>query len=474
MDNPYFLFLGVSYLFVGSLDLIHTLSYKGMGIFPNDEANLSTQLWIAARYLESLSLLIAPLFLHRKLNATILFSVYLVISTLLLGSIFYSLFPICFVEGEGLTSFKKISEYIISILLVSSIAILWFYRKAIHSDVLRLLVASILITIGSEIAFTFYIDVYRLSNLLGHLLKGLSFYLIYIAIIRIGLARPYDVLFRTLKQKEKKLVDARDLLAMRIEERTKELSESNRRLTEEIRHRLQAETILREKEDILRKREVDYRNLAGKLLSVQETERRRLAREMHDDLTQRLAVMAIDVDQLARTFQHPNNKVRMKLNQIRENLVKLSEDIHSISRQLHPSILDDLGLYDAVRSECAKFLLREGIRVDFRSESLPSQVPKDIALCIYRIMQEGLRNIAKHAEASSVRLLLGMDNGAIHLSLEDQGKGFDPSTEKARSGLGLVSMQERVRLVNGEFKVTSQPGSGTQIEAIIPLSVEDK
>jgi PAS domain S-box-containing protein len=203
LDNNYLLFIGIAYLFVGGLDLIHTLSYKGMGIFQGYEPNLATQFWVAARYTESVSLLIAPLFLRRKLKVNILFSSYTFALLLFLISIFYwKIFPLCFVEGVGLTPFKKISEYIISLILLASIVLLLKNRGKFDRDVLKWLVWSILLTIASELAFTFYIDTYGFANLLGHFFKIVSFYLIYKALIQMGLSRPYDLLFRNLKQSE--------------------------------------------------------------------------------------------------------------------------------------------------------------------------------------------------------------------------------------------------------------------------------
>ena len=203
LDNNYLLLLGIAYLFVGGLDLIHTLTYKGMGIFQGYGTNLPTQLWIAARYTESLSLLIAPLFFRRRLKINLLFFGYTLALLFLLLSIFYwNIFPICFVEGVGLAPFKKISEYIISLILLGSIVLLLKNRSEFDRDIFKWVVYSIILTIASELAFTFYIDAYGLSNLLGHFLKIVSFYLIYKALIEMGLSRPYDLLFRNLRQSE--------------------------------------------------------------------------------------------------------------------------------------------------------------------------------------------------------------------------------------------------------------------------------
>ena len=205
LDNNYLLFIGIAYLFVSGLDLTHTLAYKGINIFQGNETNLSTQIWIATRYVQSLSLFIAPFFFGRKLKTNYVFLGYTVVTSFLLISIFYwDIFPVCFIEGVGLTPFKKISEYIISLILLGSIFLLLKNRSEFEIDVLQWVVRSIIMTIVSELSFTFYIDAYGLSNLIGHFFKILAFYFTYKAIIQTGLTKPYDLLFRNLKQSEER------------------------------------------------------------------------------------------------------------------------------------------------------------------------------------------------------------------------------------------------------------------------------
>ena len=219
LDNSYLLFLGVAYLFIGGIDLFHTLAYKGMGIFKGYGSNLPTQLWIVARYVESISLLIAPLLINRKVKIAPLIATYFLGTFFLLGTIFVEgIFPDCFIEGKGLTSFKKISEYIISFILIGALLYLIQKGKELNVRVFKLLIASIITTIAAELAFTFYISVYGLSNLIGHFFKIISFYLIYTAIIETGFIKPYDLLFRTLKMSEEKLQDERDSLQKALAE----------------------------------------------------------------------------------------------------------------------------------------------------------------------------------------------------------------------------------------------------------------
>ena len=222
-------------------------------------------------------------------------------------------------------------------------------------------------------------------------------------------------------------------------------------------------------EEALLKSREDFRQLAGKLLSVQESERRRLAREMHDDLSQRMAVLAIDIGKIEGHYKDIKDPVVENLQSVRERLVKLSGDIHTISRQLHPSILDDLGLVDAVKSECSNFTQREGIAVDYQAENMPLRITKDVAICLYRIVQEGLRNVAKHAESKKIVVSLCGKDDSLYLTIKDLGKGFEPKNVESKFGLGFVSMRERVRLIWGDISIESQPGKGTIINVQAPL-----
>lgn len=210
MANPYFLFLGIAYLFVGGLDTLHTLSYQGMPIFP-DYDYYANQLWIASRFMESLSLLVAFAFLRtkRQLNPFWILIPYAVISFFIVASVFYwKNFPECFVEGSGQTTFKIASEYLISAILVIALILLHRNRARFDKTVLNYLRYSLLTTILAELAFTFYVSNYGLSNLAGHFFKIISFKFIYEAVIATGLRHPYNLLFRDLKQSREMLEEA--------------------------------------------------------------------------------------------------------------------------------------------------------------------------------------------------------------------------------------------------------------------------
>jgi two-component system, NarL family, sensor kinase len=232
--------------------------------------------------------------------------------------------------------------------------------------------------------------------------------------------------------------------------------------------RKRADHDLHAREESLRGAQDELRSLAGRLLQAQEDERRRIAREMHDDWTQRLAVLAIDAAKL-ETELDPSSNAHRQLREMRGELVDLSEDVHALSRQLHPAILDDLGLVDALRSECASVARREGVAVAFRPGAVPASVPKDVALCVYRVAQEALRNVVKHAGAEEARVSLIGSGRELILTVQDRGVGFDPAEVRAREGLGLSSMGERVRLVRGELSVDSGPGRGTTVTVRVPV-----
>ena len=240
----------------------------------------------------------------------------------------------------------------------------------------------------------------------------------------------------------------------------------------DITERKRAEEASRESERILRENENDLRRLAGRLIYAHEEERSRLARELHDDLAQRLAVFAIDVGKLEQQLVDSPAPVQEELYEMKKDIVKISQDVHSLSRQLHPSILDDLGLIKAVESECTNFSRREGIEIVFNHENIPTVIPKDISLSLYRIIQEGLSNISKYACADHISVSLkGIDHDVL-LSVHDDGIGFDSAEVNKKPGLGFSSMRERARLIHGELSIQSQPEKGTLITVRVPITRE--
>ncbi len=219
----------------------------------------------------------------------------------------------------------------------------------------------------------------------------------------------------------------------------------------------------------LRDSQKELQTLAGRLISSQEEELSRLSREFHDDYAQRLAAVAIETGTLELQATGIEAPVRELIGHIKEQLLNLSDDVHALSRELHPAILKDLGLERAVRSLCLNFSDRESLPVTCHINELPDDIPLDTALCIYRVIQEGLRNIAKHAHARHVDIFLKSSAHHLLATIEDDGAGFEPKCARHTPGIGLASMRERVQYVHGEFTIQSAPGQGTAVDLSVPL-----
>lgn len=206
----------------------------------------------------------------------------------------------------------------------------------------------------------------------------------------------------------------------------------------------------------------ELRDLTSKLLYVQEEERKRIARELHDDLSQRMAALSIKAGNLEQKTESEEQK--SELRDLHKALVNVATDIHGLSRRLHPSILDDLGLVDALRSEIDSFKEREGIFVNFDASEAINNLSSDVELSLFRIVQESLRNIIKYSAASHVNVELKDVDNTIYLSVQDNGMGFDVPSAMRSPGLGLQSMRERAKLINGDLKISSVLNEGTKIE----------
>jgi signal transduction histidine kinase len=211
--------------------------------------------------------------------------------------------------------------------------------------------------------------------------------------------------------------------------------------------------------------------LSGRLIDMQEKERSRLARELHDDFNQRLAVLAIDLERAAQTISDSPAGISQRLHELWNRAREIGTDLHSLSHRLHSSTLESLGLVFAVSSLCGEFAEQQDIQVDFTNENIPRYLSPDLALCLFRVAQEGLRNVKRHSGASRAEVRLDGTEQAILLSIADKGRGFDSRTSPARGGLGIRSMQERLRLLGGRFEIRSQPGEGTVIYVSVPLAV---
>ncbi|MHC1725859.1 MAG: MASE3 domain-containing protein [Syntrophobacteraceae bacterium] len=577
VQNGYLLFLGVAYLFVGFVDLVHMLSYKGMGVFPAYDANLPTQLWIITRYLESLSLLIAPFFIGRKIRAGFLFAVYTAIAALALLAVFeWRIFPDAFIEGVGLTPFKKASEYAICLILLGSLFTLSIKRSEFNPRIYLLLVSSVAITILSELAFTLYVDVYGAANMIGHFLRLLSSYLIYRAFIKSGISAPFDLIFHNLARSEKnlfslleglpafvfvqmpdhtiqfanrnfrdhfgepdgkkcyqvflgrdrpcepcptlevlktghpqqrdwsvvagkthemheypyrdiddapavlklgiditdrkrmetELIKARNELEDRVKKRTAELVEVNEALRGEVAERKRMQEILQESEE-------ELRGLSAKLLEAQESERQRIAMELHDSLGGSLSAVKFRIENAICRLEEPQSaSPRQLFGEVVPLIQSLIEDVRRMHTDIYPSILADLGLIMALNWHFRKFQENyPQIRVEKALVIDETEVPDSLKIVIYRIVQEALNNIAKHSGADLAMVGLARDHGSLELMVLDNGNGFTMADAHASGrkniGVGLSSMRERAKLSGGSLSFLSGE-KGTEIRASWP------
>jgi PAS domain S-box-containing protein len=241
----------------------------------------------------------------------------------------------------------------------------------------------------------------------------------------------------------------------------------------DITDRREAEAAIRIHEAELKLSHERLQALSGRLLETEDRERRRLSRELHDDLNQRLAVLAVDMGALRNSLRDSApDDVEREFLAIQARIVKLSEDVRTLAYQLHPSILDDLGLAVALRSYCEEFSRREGIQVEFAHRNLGRHVAPDVASCIYRVAQEGLRNVAKHSGAKQAWVSVIGTSRHVNLTVRDAGAGFAAESITAHHSLGLTSMAERTRLINGRFQVASAPGKGTTVQIRVPRKVD--
>jgi signal transduction histidine kinase len=218
-----------------------------------------------------------------------------------------------------------------------------------------------------------------------------------------------------------------------------------------------------------RRSEAATNELNGRLINAQEEDRARLARELHDDVTQRLALLAIEAGREERGL--PAAAGSNGKRPLRDDLVKLSEEVHALSYRLHPSILEDLGLVEALKSACETFSRRELVGVAVMAPGISEKLPRDLSLSLFRVAQEALRNVGRHASAERVEVTLEHRDGGLQLAVRD-GAGFDPAHRNGRPSLGHAGMRQRVRLVGGRLDIDSAPSHGTTVLAWVPLREE--
>lgn len=258
-----------------------------------------------------------------------------------------------------------------------------------------------------------------------------------------------------------------EALDRRVQVRTKELASVNESLVAEVAERIQTEQSLESSRQ-------ELQELTSRLLRVQEEERRRISRDLHDDINQRLALLAMEIEGVERQLSSSPVCVGRAVRAIQDRVVELSEDVRHLAYQFHPSILDDLGLPIALQRLVDDFTARSNVRGSFGQKNIPEAVSQEIATCLYRVTQESLNNVARHAEASRVAVELTQSQSGLTVTITDDGVGFDgEQPRQGQHGLGLLSMKERVALVHGALQIISSAGKGTRVQAVVPLLEEE-
>ena len=209
--------------------------------------------------------------------------------------------------------------------------------------------------------------------------------------------------------------------------------------------------------------------LSGLLINAEEKERSRVASELHDDFSQRLAILALGLENVDEATPASLDHVHKQLHELARSTSELGSDLHTLSHRLHSSTLESLGLVPAVDALCREFTCKQGIRVHFSSDEIPRSISPDAALCIFRIVQEALRNLKKYSGAEEAEVDLRMTGGRLEISVRDEGRGFSLSDLGQNGGIGIRSMEQRARLLGGTFEIHSEPGKGTTLEAWVPF-----
>jgi PAS domain S-box-containing protein len=250
-----------------------------------------------------------------------------------------------------------------------------------------------------------------------------------------------------------------------------------RRIMVESRHVLMREAdgrrlVLETNRDITERKRVEraLEDLAGRLIHAQEAERSRIGRELHDHISQTLGVLTIKIDQL-RADSAIAPSIAGALEELRQDTAAITDDVHRLSHRLHSSTLDYLGLLPALHKLVSEFSERQGIPITFTHASMPATLPSEVALCLFRVAEEGLTNVAKHSKASAARVHVAGTPEGIHLTVEDAGAGFDMKCAGSKAGLGFVSMQERLRILQGTIRVDAAPSRGTRIDVWVPALI---
>jgi signal transduction histidine kinase len=480
LENGYLLLIGISLLFVGVIDLFHTLAYKGVALFPGYDTNLPTQLWIAGRYLQSLALLIAPFWIHRRLNVAPVLAGFSLATIGLLTAIFAGYFPVCYVEGVGLTPFKIVSEYVIDGILALSILLLWRNgREAYDRRVLHFLILAILSSIVAELAFTFYVNVYGLSNLIGHYFKILSFYFFYKAIIETGFTRPFELLFHDLHQRELALqASHRELESsnQRLQEAFDQAEQHSKELVAVFSELNQAQTTLK---DYTQKLEASNRELEQFAFVA--------SHDLQEPLRKIESFSAMISEKAGASLGETERDYLERMQSAAKRMRKMIDDLLALSRvtsqgqpftrvdltEVTQAVLDDLG----VRIRQTNGLVEVGELPVIQADPLQMhQLLQNLISNALKFRRSETAPIVKiHAEANSAQqTIICVEDNGVGFDMQKVSRLFQPfhrlhsRSQFEGSGIGLAICRKIVERHGGSISAWSEPGKGSIFSITLP------
>lgn len=465
-NSDYLTFFGISYFFIAVYDLIHTLAYKGMGVFPGDTSNLATQLWIIPRYIEALTFLAVPFLVTRSFKTKI-YWVIPVISVILFVAVFTGVFPDCFIPGTGLTPFKKISEYIISATLLVA-GLLMFQRKQyFDKEVLLYMLLACATTIMAELSFTFYVSVYGLSNMIGHLWKFISYYLIYEIMIRKKLLEPYEIikdLYQTMERKVATRTRELEAANIRLQEGQKVLTQLNQKLGES--NRLKSEFMAT------------------------------ITHELRTPLTSVVAFCELMLDEVPGPINNDQRDNLLDIKTGAQQLTILINDILDMAKheagqlRVTKEEVDLNDVFRVVRRTMSAIAHQNDITLDIHKVNLPLVYgdPERIRQIIINLVSNSIKFTK---EGGRIDVSARAEGSYAAIEVRDTGEGIPPellphifekfrqgdasmSRRRSGTGLGLALVRTLTELQNGRVSVTSETGKGTQFAVYLPFVTREE